>query len=421
MSDSLQNNPGPSVSQQELNEIVKLHKFFLEGEMGGRRAILKNTDMSDLSLRGQDLRQADFTGCNMSGMDLHSANFQEASLYACNLSDCNLSRACFIRADLRGALIENANLEGADLEKADLRVGGLSSGGGFEHGRAAVFRGANMSSAKLCGSMANKADFSDAMMAGVDMTSANCKDAQFEGTDLSDAEIEGAELSGANIKSAIVVGVKTGELSRNGLDLSVAVTEESINEGVSELEKPLTELIESHKLWVKSAGQEGEQLDLSNIDLRPLRGLTQEKLTAIKALNAKFFGMNLYKIQIQSGVLNKSDFRNCDMEEADVRASSFEGANFSHASLRTIDASPLVFGADTDNKKYVPCSFKGANFKYAVLAGGKFYKANFRDTDLSYADFSNADIREADFRGANLKGAKFENAQTEGAQKDKVV
>src|SRR5688500_9123837 len=107
--------PMQKITQDQLDALVGLHNRFLEGRVGGRRATLKNTDMTELSLKGQELRQASFIGCIMVGMDLAGANFQEASLYACDLSNSNLHKTKFIRADLRGARIENANLEGADL------------------------------------------------------------------------------------------------------------------------------------------------------------------------------------------------------------------------------------------------------------------------------------------------------------------
>ena len=73
-------------TQEELNEILKLHKMWLNYEEEGRRA---------------DLR-----GANLSGA---------------NLSEANLSRA-----DLRGANLSRANLFGADLSGADLRGANLS-------------------------------------------------------------------------------------------------------------------------------------------------------------------------------------------------------------------------------------------------------------------------------------------------------
>ena len=44
--------------------------------------------------------------------------------------------------------------------------------------------------------------------------------------------------------------------------------------------------------------------------------------------------MNLYKIEMQSAVLDGSDFRRCDMEGSDLRGSSFKKARFNHAKLK---------------------------------------------------------------------------------------
>ena len=415
-----------SISQDQLDALVKLHSRFLDGRLGGRRAMLKNTDMSGLSLQGQDLRQADFVGCLMAGMDLSNANFQEASLYACDLSNSNLNDTRFVRADLRGARIENAMLQGADLEKADLREGGVADANNYGAGQAVNFRGANLSGAKLAGTVASKANFSDAILAGANMSQADLRGAEMEGADLSNADVDGAQLSGANLKSAILTGVEVTKIKDKeaGIDLSEAITDENVGKSVADLDEPLAKLIESHRGWVESAGENGEQLDLSTMDMRSLKTLKMEKMTAIRAVDTKFLGMNLYKIELQSAVLDGSDFRNCDMEEADLRGSSFIGGNFSHAKMCKIDGSPLMFGGSGAGKRFSPCNFEKAKLRYADLSGAQLKSGVFKGADLSYANLSGADLREADFTGANVTGVNFDGAQTEGAnipQPDKPV
>lgn len=404
-----------AITQDQLDALVTLHNRFLEGRLGGRRATLKNTDMSGLSLQDQDLRQANFMGCAMVGMDLSKANFQEASLYACDLSNSNLNDALFIRSDLRGATIENASLEGADLEKADLRMGGISKENSFEGSQPVNFRGANLSGAKLAGSVASNADFSDSILAGANMAKADLRGADMEGADLSNAEIDGAELGGANLKSAILTGVEVEKIVDSTVDLAGAITDENAGLSIADLNEPLAKLIEEHKTWVASTGDKGEQLDLSEMDMRSLKTLKMEKMTAIKALDTKFLGMNLYKIELQSAVLDGSDFRNCDAEEADFRGSSFVGANLSHAKLKGIIASPLMFGTSGVNKRFSPCIFEKAKFRYADLSGAQLKSAVFKGADMSYANLSGADLREADFTDANMTGTILEDAQTEGA------
>ena len=284
--------PPQKITQDQLDALVGLHNRFLEGRVGGRRATLRNTDMTSLSLKGHNLRQASFIGCIMVGMDLAGANFQEASLYACDLSNSNLLKTRFIRADLRGARIENANLEGANLEKADLRVGGLSDGGAaYDSGQAVNFRGANLSGAKLTGSMATRADFSDAILSGANIANADLRGAMLEGADLSNAEVGGAKFNGANLKSAILTGIEMESFNSHDVDISAAITDDNIGTSVAALSQPLEKLIEDHRAWVESAGKSGKQLDLSGVDMRQLKSLKQEKLTAIRADGTKFFGM----------------------------------------------------------------------------------------------------------------------------------
>lgn len=409
-----------TMTQEQLDALAQLHERFLTGRLGGRRATLKNTNLKGLSLKGRDMRQANFMGCGMSHMDLSECNFQEASLYACDLSYSNLNRATFIRADLRGARIENASLEEANMEKADLRVGGFASGKeGYDKGQPVNFRGANLSGAKLGGTTASKADFSDAIMVGANMVGADLSGAQMGGADLSGVDVEGARLEGANLNSAILTGVAMKQLKNAGADVSEAITDENVGTSISDFEDPLPTLIEQHRAWVESAGQSGKQLDLSNVDMRVIGSLKMERLTAIKAINTKFFGMNLYKIQVQSAVLDLSDFRNCDLEESDMRGSSFMGANLSHARMRSADCSALLFGGGGGLKRFNPCNFKGATLRYTDLSGSKLKGANFQGADLSYADLTNADLREADFTGAQMARVKLDGAVTEGAIFDK--
>jgi len=84
------------MNKAELNEILKLHKKWLDNEKGGKCA-----DLSDANLIGADLSDA-----NLIGADLSDAN-----LSCANLSDANLSCANLRRADLSDADLRRANLD----------------------------------------------------------------------------------------------------------------------------------------------------------------------------------------------------------------------------------------------------------------------------------------------------------------------
>ncbi len=250
------------------------------------------------------------------------------------------------------------------------------------------------------------------------MAKADLRGASLEGANLSNVDIAGAVLAGANIKSAIFTGVDVSVMQNLGMDLSEAITDENVGVPVSDLSSPLPKLLESHRDWLKSKGDSGQQLDLSNVDLRLLGSLKMEHLTAIKALETKFFGMNLYKVQLQSAVLDGSDFRNCDLEDADLRGSSFKDTNFSHAVLKGANCAALMLGAG-GTQRFNPCDFSGARLKYIDFSGAQLKDAIFTGADLSYADLSEADLRGADFTGAVMDFTNFDKAQTEGAKFDR--
>ena len=73
-----------TVTQNELNEIVRLHKLWLIGGPNGRRADLSSADLSSADLSSADLRYAD-----LSSADLRYANLRYANLdYSCRWLSC---------------------------------------------------------------------------------------------------------------------------------------------------------------------------------------------------------------------------------------------------------------------------------------------------------------------------------------------
>ena len=95
------------MNQQKLNEILDLHKKWLVGEDGGKKA-----DFREADLRGADLRGANLWGADFRGADLRGADFRGADLR---------------KANLRGAELLGAHLRGANLDYSvwPLWCGGL--------------------------------------------------------------------------------------------------------------------------------------------------------------------------------------------------------------------------------------------------------------------------------------------------------
>ena len=120
-----------TMSRDELIEIIRKHKEWIDGKPGGERAVLSDADLSGADLRRADLRRADLSGADLSCADLSCADLSGADLRRADLSGAELScadlrRADLSGADLRGAVLRRADLSGADLRRADLSCADLS-------------------------------------------------------------------------------------------------------------------------------------------------------------------------------------------------------------------------------------------------------------------------------------------------------
>ena len=109
------------MTQEELDQVLKLHKKWLDGDSAGRRASLDGAYLVGATLRGATLRGADLRGAG-----LRDADFRNATLRGADLRGADLRRATLRGADLRGADLRRADLHGADLSGADLSGADLS-------------------------------------------------------------------------------------------------------------------------------------------------------------------------------------------------------------------------------------------------------------------------------------------------------
>ena len=152
------------MNANELKNILKLHKKWLNNEEGGLKANLRGAILYRADLRGAilyrvDLRGADLRGANLRGADLREANLRGAILYRADLREADLSGANLYEANLRGANLYRADLCGAILCEADLREANL--------------RGAILYRADFCG-----ADLREATLRGADLRGANLREAK---------------------------------------------------------------------------------------------------------------------------------------------------------------------------------------------------------------------------------------------------
>ena len=132
------------MNANELKNILKLHKKWLNDEEGGLKADLRGADLRGANLCGADLRRANLCGVNLNGASLRGADLREATLRGAILYRADLREADLRGADLSGANLYGANLRGAILYRADFCGADLREA--TLHG--ADLRGANLREAK---------------------------------------------------------------------------------------------------------------------------------------------------------------------------------------------------------------------------------------------------------------------------------
>ena len=103
------------MTSEELTEVLRLHKLWVESHPDGKRAYLERAN-----LRGADLRGAYLRGAYLGDAYLGDADLRGAYLGDANLGGANLGGADLRDADLRDANLERAYLRGADLRGANL-------------------------------------------------------------------------------------------------------------------------------------------------------------------------------------------------------------------------------------------------------------------------------------------------------------
>jgi uncharacterized protein YjbI with pentapeptide repeats len=143
-----------------------------------------------------------------------------------------------------------------------------------------------------------------------------------------------------------------------------------------------------------------------------------------------------------AGLAGCADFRNANLQEANLTRASFAGASFDHADLREANLTTADFsdarlrGADLGGVATArPAHFRGAHMRGIKLGQGGLARADFTDAGLSHAEadeavlssanfyhaslrfarFSHAHLRHATFRGANMTGVDFTSADLRGA------
>ena len=115
------------MTNEEIQEILKSHLKWLNGEPDGKRAVLVGADLSRANLQYANLTGADLSGANLNRTYLYKANISEAELLYADLNKAILDGADLQYTDLRNANLSEANISGTNLRGADLRGANLEN------------------------------------------------------------------------------------------------------------------------------------------------------------------------------------------------------------------------------------------------------------------------------------------------------
>ena len=118
------------ISQEELEDILKKHKKWLNNQNGGERANLIDADLSYLNFKKVDLRCAKMTSVNLTHADLTDTVLKNADLRSANLTDTVLKNADLTDTNLAFANLKRANLKGTDLTNTTIWDTIFSNAGG---------------------------------------------------------------------------------------------------------------------------------------------------------------------------------------------------------------------------------------------------------------------------------------------------
>lgn len=99
------------MKQEEIKEILKLHKLWLDGDPAGVRADFEGANLYNADLRGANLRDANLRSANLVGANLRSADLEGANLVGADLVGADLRGVSLVRADLVHADFRGANLD----------------------------------------------------------------------------------------------------------------------------------------------------------------------------------------------------------------------------------------------------------------------------------------------------------------------
>jgi uncharacterized protein YjbI with pentapeptide repeats len=178
--------------------------------------------------------------------------------------------------------------------------------------------------------------------------------------------------------------------------------------------RPLAEILESHRKWLRGEGGERASLRKANLIGANLRGYY--------LIGADLSGAILVNADLRETSLIGTTLKKTNLKGASLGGADLIGANLAQAILREADLSKAdlreanLHGAVLREGILDSASLYGANLKEANLVGASLGKALLKRADLANADLSRANLFSADLEEADLSGANLADANLSGSR-----
>jgi uncharacterized protein YjbI with pentapeptide repeats len=178
--------------------------------------------------------------------------------------------------------------------------------------------------------------------------------------------------------------------------------------------KPLLQILDAHRKWLRGEG--GERADLRRSNLIEADLSRVYLIGANLSSGAVIVGANLSEANLIGANLVGANLVGANMIGADLIAANMSGsllreANLSQADLREANLSRAVLkDAVLKGANLTGVNLSGANLIGANLVGANLVGANLMDSDLSEANLVGAEMGEANLMGANLSGSNLSGA-----------
>jgi len=178
--------------------------------------------------------------------------------------------------------------------------------------------------------------------------------------------------------------------------------------------RPLAEILESHRKWLRGEGGERANLRKANLIGANLRGFY--------LIGADLSGAILVNADLRDTSLIGTTLKKTNLKGASLRGAGLIGANLAQAILREADLSKAdlreanLNGAVLREGILDSASLYGASLKEANLVGANLGKALLKRADLANVDLSRANLFSADLEEADLSGANLADANLSGSR-----